>query len=711
MSSTRTAVSGLIAALALSCLCLAPCSAATATATAPPSLDLIAGRPVTWVDGDGVQWLAATFDAVSPDSAGGPLRLVVAKAGPYGDPWSEATVLDLAPPADGVQLEPLIAAGDAGTITTTWRDPSCTDPTTCTRTVIHVDRTGNVSASLTVPLSAGQPSRAMPDGSLLTLGDGARVGWITASGTAAPPVPVAAGNLNGTVDAAGRLVAVDQSQVLTMTQDGRVSRGPDLRTLCPHSDATVGRSKADDGYVIACRPPMEERVGVTRFDASGRQLWHQAAEREIGGLLSGGFSAVVDASGRAWVRYTFLGGNNDGAYGYEGVLTLSEHDAGSIEDRTTLYTVVSDKWSTSTLRQGPRSAGVTDIRPLTSGAAWVTLTEPYWNDNPPHIQIQGSERGSEVAVPSCTVGDLALAPKTATSLAVSFTSCAAADPWRQPTRYSVQTRGTFDWEWAEAATVPSAPWGTRIRTSVPVTPTDWDKVRVVAVNDAGAADRWDIPYLDFVAPYPSVEDFVSRQYRDFAGSVPSDEPAKSAAAIREIHSTYPLQDLWLSAPKRLNTEAVSRLYLELLGRLPDRSGLASNLAKLEAGSSQATVASGLIRSAEFRRRHGSLTNEGFIRLLYQFQGTKPSTWFVGVWTERLRTGRTTRAAAAAQFASTENAKYLGDKGRSTVVSLTYLMLHRVPSSSEVTAELKRPGGWRGASTILASSEYAATVPR
>jgi len=63
-------------------------------------------------------------------------------------------------------------------------------------------------------------------------------------------------------------------------------------------------------------------------------------------------------------------------------------------------------------------------------------------------------------------------------------------------------------------------------------------------------------------------------------------------------------------------EAVARLYMSALDRLPDVPGLAGWLGQVRGGLSLEDVAAGFVDSFEFSTRYGPLDNDGFVEQLY-----------------------------------------------------------------------------------------------
>lgn len=93
---------------------------------------------------------------------------------------------------------------------------------------------------------------------------------------------------------------------------------------------------------------------------------------------------------------------------------------------------------------------------------------------------------------------------------------------------------------------------------------------------------------------------------------------------------------------------IYRLYEGILGRVPDASGLQSNIAALAAGATTAAIAAALINSDEFRQKYGSPSDAQFVTLLYQNAlGRSPDAGGLASWTGSLQGGGLDARAAVA----------------------------------------------------------------
>lgn len=84
-----------------------------------------------------------------------------------------------------------------------------------------------------------------------------------------------------------------------------------------------------------------------------------------------------------------------------------------------------------------------------------------------------------------------------------------------------------------------------------------------------------------------------------------------------------------------------RLYLAALDRTPDSAGLMNWITELERTDDLEHVASGFINSAEFQQKYGSLSNEDFVRQLYNnVLDREPDSDGLANWVANLNSGET-----------------------------------------------------------------------
>ncbi len=136
-----------------------------------------------------------------------------------------------------------------------------------------------------------------------------------------------------------------------------------------------------------------------------------------------------------------------------------------------------------------------------------------------------------------------------------------------------------------------------------------------------------------------------------------------------------------------NSEFVTLIYNNVLGRNPDSAGLSHWTSLLDAGVSRAEVSEGFIESAEFVRITGTdapySSSEGAVRRLYlAFFGREGSTADVDYWTGQTQAGTPLISVADLFATSTEFTNRYGPLTDSQFVSLVYQnVLGRTADSS------------------------------
>ncbi len=106
------------------------------------------------------------------------------------------------------------------------------------------------------------------------------------------------------------------------------------------------------------------------------------------------------------------------------------------------------------------------------------------------------------------------------------------------------------------------------------------------------------------------------------------------------------QGLWVADEAALK---IARMYDATFDRLPDAGGLGVWTSTLKGGMSMIDIATAFAGSAEFQQRYGAVTNEQFIRQMYQFcLNREPDAAGLATWTEQLSAG-TSRAQMLLNF--------------------------------------------------------------
>lgn len=123
--------------------------------------------------------------------------------------------------------------------------------------------------------------------------------------------------------------------------------------------------------------------------------------------------------------------------------------------------------------------------------------------------------------------------------------------------------------------------------------------------------------------------------------------AFSESSENKIRTAITLNNgLW--APDA-QAQVIARLYDATFDRLPDVGGLADWTASLKGGMSLLSIATAFAGSAEFTARYGAVSNEQFVRQMYQFcLNREPDAEGLRTWTAQLDAG-TSRAQMLLNF--------------------------------------------------------------
>lgn len=164
----------------------------------------------------------------------------------------------------------------------------------------------------------------------------------------------------------------------------------------------------------------------------------------------------------------------------------------------------------------------------------------------------------------------------------------------------------------------------------------------------------------------SNSDFVTTVYEQTLGRAPdssglsywtgllSSGTDRSALLLSMANVPELRQDLLTTQGDTTDAE-VYRLYTAALGRTPDTSGLDYWSGVLSAGTSALQIAQGFIASPEYQQTYGGLANAGFVNALYEnVLGRAADTTGAAYWNTALQSG-TSRASVLLNFSdSLEN---------------------------------------------------------
>lgn len=179
----------------------------------------------------------------------------------------------------------------------------------------------------------------------------------------------------------------------------------------------------------------------------------------------------------------------------------------------------------------------------------------------------------------------------------------------------------------------------------------------VAAFDGSGTGASSAPSPPVVLPYGSFSATVEGLYAQMLGRAPTaSERAAGIATIAEGDDIGPLvQDLrrntgGVGSDAATNVDPVARLYFAYFLRVPDASGLAHWIARKRQGTTLASISATFAASSEFKNRYGSLSNDGFVRLIYRnVLGREPEASGLAYWVGQLDRGSKTRGQVMANF--------------------------------------------------------------
>lgn len=191
-----------------------------------------------------------------------------------------------------------------------------------------------------------------------------------------------------------------------------------------------------------------------------------------------------------------------------------------------------------------------------------------------------------------------------------------------------------------------------------------------------------------LGPFLDSSDAINPQFNDFLGrSATASETSTWSTRFSTGQSQPPalIASLASNPTFAAKRAPLIRLYWAFFLRRPDASGLGYWLSKYQAGNSLTTIAQSFAKSSEFTNRYGSVSNQAYVKLVYQnvFQRA-PDASGLAYWTKKLDEKKLTRGAVIVQFSeSSEGQRRLAGPTDITLVSLG--MLRTTPSAAQWTA--------------------------
>ncbi|MCU1369710.1 MAG: hypothetical protein JWO77_904 [Ilumatobacteraceae bacterium] len=678
-----------------------------------------ATTPVTWVDGDGRQYTVTS--AVTPYGSGHPVyttHLVVMRSLPDGTPdatWGSfpaagSRTLALTPPADDLQREDAVALGE-GVITITWKPASCAWlASSCDRWVQTLGLDGTVLTSVHLGTFDGRPFQALSDGSFLTRRADGFVGWLGPDGADRGATEVDGGRLrNGAVTADGELLLLDDVGSLTRRPPG----GPVDLTLDARCLGGAVGTAPDDGIVVVCAQTETSAAGlpVWWWDQDGTE--HSSTTIPVPRYQPAEVDrALVDAAGRLWIGLLA----DRAAPLPSDQLVLSIDSAAPEPELVVEYQrATAVPGAQDTTPDGDARAGITDLRD--AGEGRVALADHQAccltiEGRIPHDQVHALTLPRPGTTPKdCDLApfDVALISRELLAVAVppcdqrGITSSHADGYVLRQTTPSGTTSDRIPIEDRENGFIGTTSFTFGVLT----------EFSLAAYNETGETPWPASTTVRTVLPWASTAGFLRdlRATLRVTGSTAEPAPPGHVADIedRSITPAQYIADVAQDGTGARDLEPVARLYRALFLRDPDRSGLEYWARQRAAGVRLATIAESFARSSELVRRYGSLTDAQFVTRVYRnVLGREPDPAGQAFWTKRLASRRATRGSLLAQFSESSEHRRLTD-GIVGPLVLTYLMVHRLPTSSErATWSAAVQPRTTAADTLLRSQEFLAS---
>jgi hypothetical protein len=203
-----------------------------------------------------------------------------------------------------------------------------------------------------------------------------------------------------------------------------------------------------------------------------------------------------------------------------------------------------------------------------------------------------------------------------------------------------------------------------------------------------------------------------QQYRDFLGR--EGDAGGLSFWTSQINAgtqtrAQVINSFFNSAEFQNTTAPVTRLYFAYFLRIPDYGGLTFWVNSFRSGVPLSTISDNFAQSAEFLNRYGSLNNTDFVTLVYNnVLGRAPDPGGLAFWVGQLNAGTMTRGQVMLGFS--ESAEYRATSFNKVFVVQIYIgMLRRSPDQGGFDFWVGQlDGGASGLTLIqgfLGSTEY------
>ncbi len=178
--------------------------------------------------------------------------------------------------------------------------------------------------------------------------------------------------------------------------------------------------------------------------------------------------------------------------------------------------------------------------------------------------------------------------------------------------------------------------------------------------------------------------FVMQQYRDFLGregDAAGIQNWVNALTASSLTRAQVIESFFNSQEFSITVAPVVRLYFAAFLRIPDYAGLTNWVNAYRAGMPLAAIAQAFATSAEFLLTYGNLNNTQYVTLLYNnVLGRAPDAAGLANWVNALNNGTLTRGQVLLGFS--ESAEYIQTSGNKVFVVMMYVgMLRRAPEQA------------------------------
>ncbi|MCU1369422.1 MAG: hypothetical protein JWO77_616 [Ilumatobacteraceae bacterium] len=239
-------------------------------------------------------------------------------------------------------------------------------------------------------------------------------------------------------------------------------------------------------------------------------------------------------------------------------------------------------------------------------------------------------------------------------------------------------------------------------------------INIIPVNElAGDGDiSVATPYL--IPPFRNWQALTQQQFADFAGRAPTPEELSEwgtaiiGAATGDDTPIYEHIAGLVDDPNWGPVQApVTRLYQAYFSRLPDKDGLAYWADRRRGGARAALISQRFATSTEFRRRYGALSDQEFVKRVYQnVLGRSGDPEGIAYWTKKLTTHAQDRGRVMLGF--TESSEFIRKMApRVDLVNIITGMVRRTPSNAEAAYWIP-PGATELDATALIEHLFAST---